>query len=178
MRKTMKMAEKTVEFILVIWRGSGSTGLCTGLAEGFILEIRSRPILATLAPIRTGANTHWHHCGIVRKRLWQTALEKNVKPCHPTGAWRFQKKHRFEPGIENIAKCKTSPGNWGVRYPIWFNSMFEFCQKMIPSIFDSILLTQDSIQNIIQFKIKLWKRKTLVIQFNKIFVPLENQGIV
>ena len=58
MRKTMKMAEKTVEFILVIWRGSGSTGLNTGLAEGFILEIRSRPILATLAPIRTGANTH------------------------------------------------------------------------------------------------------------------------
>ena len=28
----------------------------------------------------------------------------------------------------------------GVRYPIWFNSMFEFCQKMIHSIFDSILL--------------------------------------
>ena len=28
----------------------------------------------------------------------------------------------------------------GVRYPIRFNSMFEFCQKMIHSIFDSILL--------------------------------------
>ena len=28
----------------------------------------------------------------------------------------------------------------GVRYPIWFNSMFEFCQKMIHSIFNSILL--------------------------------------
>ena len=28
----------------------------------------------------------------------------------------------------------------GLRYPIWFNSMFEFCQKMIHSIFDSILL--------------------------------------
>ena len=52
MRKTMKMAEKTVEFILVIWRGSGSTGLSTGLAEAFILEIRSRLILATLAQIR------------------------------------------------------------------------------------------------------------------------------
>ena len=48
----MKMAEKTVEFILVIWRGSGSTGRSTGLAEGFILEIRSRLILATLAQIR------------------------------------------------------------------------------------------------------------------------------
>ena len=58
MRRTMKMAEKTVEFILVIWRGSGSTGLSTGLAEAFILEIRSRPILATLAPISTEANTH------------------------------------------------------------------------------------------------------------------------
>ena len=28
----------------------------------------------------------------------------------------------------------------GLRYPIWFNSMFEFCQKMIHSIFDSITL--------------------------------------
>ena len=26
------------------------------------------------------------------------------------------------------------------RYPIWFNSMFEFCQTMVHSIFDSILL--------------------------------------
>ena len=52
MRRTMKMAEKTVEFILVIWRGSGSTSVNTGLAEAFIIEIRSRPILATLAQIR------------------------------------------------------------------------------------------------------------------------------
>ena len=28
----------------------------------------------------------------------------------------------------------------GVRYQIWFNSIFEFCQKMIHSLFDSILL--------------------------------------
>ena len=28
----------------------------------------------------------------------------------------------------------------GERYPIWFNSIFEFCQKMIHSIFHSILL--------------------------------------
>ena len=28
----------------------------------------------------------------------------------------------------------------GDRYPIWFNSIFEFCQKMIHSILDSILL--------------------------------------
>ena len=53
----------------------------------------------------------------------------------------------------------------GVRYPIWFNSMGEFCQKMINLIFDSILLyprfnskyysikknSADSIQKIIQF---------------------------
>ena len=32
-------------------------------------------------------------------------------------------------------------GSWGRggRYPIWFNSMFEFCQKMIHSTFNSIL---------------------------------------
>ena len=28
----------------------------------------------------------------------------------------------------------------GGRYPIWFNSIFEFCQKLIQSIFHSILL--------------------------------------
>ena len=28
----------------------------------------------------------------------------------------------------------------GLRYPLWFNSISEFCQKMIHSIFDSILL--------------------------------------
>ena len=53
----------------------------------------------------------------------------------------------------------------GIRYHIWFNSMFEFCQKMIHSIFDSLLLyprfhskyysiqknSADSIQKIIQF---------------------------
>jgi len=32
---------------------------------------------------------------------------------------------------------QQSRGGW---YPIWFNSMFEFCQKMIHSIFNSILL--------------------------------------
>ena len=58
-----------------------------------------------------------------------------------------------------------SPGNRGLPYPIWFKSMFEFCQKMIHSILDSILLfprfnskydsikkkSADSIQKIIQF---------------------------
>ena len=53
----------------------------------------------------------------------------------------------------------------GGRYPIWFNSIIEFCQKKVHSIFDSILLyprfnskyysiqknSADSIQKIIQF---------------------------
>ena len=37
--------------------------------------------------------------------------------------------------------CKTCRALYsGGRYPIWFNSMFEFCQKIIHSILDSILL--------------------------------------
>ena len=48
------------------------------------------------------------------------------------------------------------------RYPIWFNSMFEFCQKMVHSIFDSILLYPRfnskyySIQKVIQLKKFCW----------------------
>ena len=64
--------------------------------------------------------------------------------------------------FSNLYICLQHSGG---RYPIWFNSMFEFCQKMIHSIFDSILLyprfnskyysilkkIADSIQKIIQF---------------------------
>ena len=54
----------------------------------------------------------------------------------------------------------------GGRYPIWFNSMFEFCQKMIHSIFDSYCFTQDSIQNIIQFQKQSTDSIQKMIQFN------------
>ena len=37
----------------------------------------------------------------------------------------------------------------GVRYPIWFNSMFEFCQKMIHSIFDSIIQNMNQLKQIL-----------------------------
>ena len=81
---------------------------------------------------------------------------------------------------ENNFPLDSSPLNCtqasGERYPIWFNSIFEFCQKMIHSIFDSILLYPRfnlkyysiqnklwwfnskyySIQNIIQFKKKFY----------------------
>ena len=46
----------------------------------------------------------------------------------------------------------------GGRYPIWFNSMFEFCPKMIHSIFD---LPQK------QFKILFNSKKNLLIQFKR-----------
>ena len=42
----------------------------------------------------------------------------------------------------------------------------------------NIALLKIQFQILFNSKEKLWKRKTLVIQFNKIFVPLENQGIV
>ena len=72
--------------------------------------------------------------------------------------------------LQNSGICKHSfYHKWcplrGGRYPLWFNSMFEFNQKRIHSIFDSILLyprfnskyysipkkSADSIQKMIQF---------------------------
>ena len=43
----------------------------------------------------------------------------------------------------------------GGRYQIWFNSMFEFCQKAIHSIFDSILFYQRSISKYYSIQNKL-----------------------
>ena len=79
---------------------------------------------------------------------------------------RLFTRHRFEQThiLENILVFKSQEAR-GVRYLIWFNSMFEFCQKMVHSIFDSILLhprfnskyysikknSADSNQKIIQF---------------------------
>ena len=58
---------------------------------------------------------------------------------------------------------KAWPAASGGQYPFWFSSMFEFCQKMIHSIFDSILLYPRFNSNIIQFK------KNLLIQFKRWF---------
>ena len=44
----------------------------------------------------------------------------------------------------------------GERYPIWFNSIFEFCQKMIHSIFDSILLYPRFNSKYYSIQNKLW----------------------
>ena len=75
----------------------------------------------------------------------------------------------FNQCISKINKQQMSSSHCsrdrGGRYPIRFNSMFEFCRKMIHSIFDSILLyprfnsryysiqkySADSIQKLIQF---------------------------
>ena len=44
--------------------------------------------------------------------------------------------------------------------------MFEFCKKCFNSIFDPILPDQNSIQNIIQFKINSGDSIQNIIQFN------------
>ena len=44
----------------------------------------------------------------------------------------------------------------GGRYQIWFNSIFEFCQKMIHSIFDSILLYPRFNSKYYSIQNKLW----------------------
>ena len=51
----------------------------------------------------------------------------------------------------------------GVRHPTWFNSMlFEFCKKMIHSIFDSLLIY-------VKFNSKYYSfvKKNLLIQFKR-----------
>ena len=53
---------------------------------------------------------------------------------------RLLSRYTFALIIFIIIMNKVLVQHSGGRYPIWFNSMFEFCQKMIHSIFDSILL--------------------------------------
>ena len=47
---------------------------------------------------------------------------------------------KLNPISKFLLSLSALPKSRGVGYPIWFNSMFEFCQKMIHSIFDSISL--------------------------------------
>ena len=63
-----------------------------------------------------------------------------------------------------ISACYVACLCSGVRYPIWFNSTFEFCQKMIHSIFDSIV---NIALPMIQFKILFNSKKILLIQFKR-----------
>ena len=61
---------------------------------------------------------------------------------------------------------------WGVRYPIRFNSMFEFCQKTIHSIFDSILLYP-------RFNSKYYSiQKILLIQFKSLFNSIVRGSLI
>ena len=58
------------------------------------------------------------------------------------------------------------------RYPIWFNSMFEFCQKMVHSIFDSILLYP-------RFNSKYYSiKKNLLIQFKRYFNSIVKESLI
>ena len=113
-------------------------------------------------------------CWASRFLAWRLSLSVSCEGCQacsapsgplspPGSSWRgWCRRRRSGPWpCAPVAHGQNSGG----RYPIWFNSMFEFCQKMIHSIFDSILLyprfnskyysiqkkSADSIQKIIQF---------------------------
>ena len=62
------------------------------------------------------------------------------------------------------------------RYPIWFNSMFEFYQKWFIQYSIQYCFTQDSIQNIIQFKKNSADSIQNVIQFNSLGI-IDTGGI-
>ena len=90
---------------------------------------------------------------------------------HQNDIWKFQKVSKIL--TQNSVK---NTGNFApllcfVRYPIWFNTMFEFCQKMSHSIFDSILIRS-------RFSSKYYStQKILLIQLKKI-IQFNNQGII
>ena len=65
--------------------------------------------------------------------------------------------------------ASTKHMNRGVRYPIWFNSIFEFCQKIIHSIFDSILLYP-------RFNSKKLKENCAVS--NQKIIQFNSQGVI
>ena len=82
------------------------------------------------------------------------------RKCHVCNNW-----HHDRHTNKHVKVGQYSAWTRGVRYPIWFNSIFEFYQKNIHSMFESILLyprlnskyysiqknSADSIQKIIQF---------------------------
>ena len=77
-----------------------------------------------------------------------------------------------------MQKCKVmlfptnSVGHSDGPYPIWFDSMFEFCQKMIHSIFDSILLYP-------RFNSKYYSiKKNLLIQFKRYFNSIVKESLI
>ena len=53
--------------------------------------------------------------------------------CQLVSVWKTNQWQQWDLGQINSTPFSA------VRYPIWFNSIFEFCQQMIHSIFDSIL---------------------------------------
>ena len=74
--------------------------------------------------------------------------------------------------VENITF--KSSYNWfeywhsfsGERFPIWFNSYLNFAKKWLIQYSIQYCFTQDSIQNIIQFKINSGDSIQNIIQFN------------
>ena len=75
--------------------------------------------------------------------------------------------------ISVLVKARIQPAVLrGLRYPIWFNSMFEFCQNLIHSIFDSILLCP-------KFNSKYYSiKKNLLIQFKRWFNSIDRGSLI
>ena len=104
----------------------------------------------------------WNASG--RYSIVQVAkLVSGLSPCLLVKAWIVLPGQNFYWGL------LSALGSDG-RYPIWFNSMVEFCQKMIHSIFDSILLYPRFNPNIIQVNFFVASIQK-IIQFN-------SQGII
>ena len=93
----------------------------------------------------------WWQCRLWRTGVW---IQGTTGDSHYSAPFWF--RHNLALRSDTLLNRMLAIGR-GVRYPIWFNSMFEFWQKTIHSIFDLILLYPRfnskyySIQKIIQF---------------------------
>ena len=61
--------------------------------------------------------------------------QTNYFPGYPPAVMAWWPPHPSDEDVLYSAFGKP-PQHRGLQYPIWFNSMFEFCQKMIHPIFD------------------------------------------
>ena len=90
-----------------------------------------------------------------RQNLLGKSLGKNTTGSALLERDEVELRHCHHTGPTNLRGELVWDGGSGGRYQIWFNSMFEFCQKAIHSIFDSILFYQRSISKYYSIQNKL-----------------------
>ena len=87
----------------------------------------------------------WWQCRLWRTGVW---IQGTTGDSHYSAPFWF--RHNLALRSYTLLN-KTLAVGMSVRYPLWFNSMLEFCKKWLIQYSIQYSFTQDSIQNITQF---------------------------